>query len=603
MGYNLTMRAKMRQFLKTYPNDPTMQLPTPTASGLSAYRAADFSTLTEALDYAAQGATGLNVYSGKGELIEALGYRRLREQSLELAGQLLALGLVKGDRVALIAEADGDFARAFFACQYAGLVPTTLPLPAAFGGRAAYVMHIRRMIEIADACAAIAPAALKDWLVEATDGLPLKLVGTLADVQSQKVHGRPALPVVAGPDLCYLQFSSGSTRFPLGVAVTQAALLANARAIALHGLQIVPGDRCVSWLPMYHDMGLVGFLLTPLTCQVSIDLFATRDFARRPLLWLELITRNRASLSYSPTFGYELCARRAETASSEGLDLSSWRGAGIGGDMVRPEPLARFAERFAVRGFKASAFVPSYGMAEASLALSFAPAGQGIRFDTLDSDRLERDEQAIPAQPGSQRRRDFVLCGPALPGHAFEIRNDAGRVLEAGHVGRLFARGPSLMQCYFGQPEATVAVLAPDGWLDTGDLGYISDGQIVITGRAKDLIIVNGRNIWPQDLEWTAEREIPNLRSGDVAAVSVDDGGAERIVVLVEYRAPDEAARDQMQREVAGVLRLRHGVDTDVVTIPPRALPRTSSGKLSRSRAKALYLQGSFNVTDVATAS
>ncbi|WP_022975411.1 fatty acyl-AMP ligase [Nevskia ramosa] len=570
-----------------------MLQPTPTASGLPEYRPAGFETLPQALDYAAQGATGINIYSGKGILLEALSYRELREQSLVLARKLLARGLKPGQRVALIGESDGDFARAFFACEYAGLVPTTLPLPAAFGGRAAYVAHIRRMIEIADASAAFAPAALVEWLAEAVDGLNLVVSGILDQLKDDPDDGRE-LPVVGAEDLCYLQFSSGSTRFPLGVAVTQRALIANVYGIACHGLGIGPTDRCSSWLPLYHDMGLIGFLLTPLACQISVDMFATRDFARRPLLWLELITRNGGTLSYSPSFGYELAARRAETASSEGLDLSCWRGAGIGGDMVRPEPLAKFAEQFAVRGFKASAFVPSYGMAETALALSFAPAGQGIRFDTLDSEKLERENLAVPAAAGTERRRDFVLCGPALPDHAFEVRGESGKLLTTGQVGRIYARGPSMMQGYYGQLEATEAVLAADGWLDTGDLGYFRDGQIVITGRAKDLIIVNGRNIWPQDLEWTVEREVSVLRSGDVAAVSVDDGGSERIVVLVEFRTADDETRDNLKKEVAGVLRMRHGVETDVVTVPPRTLPRTSSGKLSRSKAKTMYLQGSF---------
>ncbi|WP_293395038.1 fatty acyl-AMP ligase [Nevskia sp.] len=570
-----------------------MLQPTPTASGLPEYRPAGFETLPQALDYAAQGVTGINIYSGKGILLEALSYRELREQSLVLARKLLARGLKPGQRVALIGESDGDFARAFFACEYAGLVPTTLPLPAAFGGRAAYVAHIRRMIEIADASAAFAPAALVEWLAEAVDGLNLAVSGILDQLKDDPDDGRE-LPVVGAEDLCYLQFSSGSTRFPLGVAVTQRALIANVYGIACHGLGIGPTDRCSSWLPLYHDMGLIGFLLTPLACQISVDMFATRDFARRPLLWLELITRNGGTLSYSPSFGYELAARRAETASSEGLDLSSWRGAGIGGDMVRPEPLAKFAEQFAVRGFKASAFVPSYGMAETALALSFAPAGQGIRFDTLDSERLERENLAVPAVASTERRRDFVLCGPALPDHEFEVRGESGTLLTTGQVGRIYARGPSMMQGYYGQLEATEAVLAADGWLDTGDLGYFRDGQIVITGRAKDLIIVNGRNIWPQDLEWTVEREVSSLRSGDVAAVSVDDGGSERIVVLVEFRTADDETRDNLKKEVAGVLRLRHGVETDVVTVPPRTLPRTSSGKLSRSKAKTMYLQGSF---------
>lgn len=570
-----------------------MTLPTPTTSELARYRPADFTTLPEALDYAAQGATGMNFYSGKGVLTEALSYKQLREQSLVLARKLISCGLKQGDRVALIAESDGDFARAFFACEYAGLVPTALPLPAAFGGRAAYVAHIRRMIEIADASAAFTPASLAEWLAEAVEGLNLKVAGTLSVLDSVAEDPAP-LPSVGADDFCYLQFSSGSTRFPLGVAVTQRALMANTRGIACHGLNIGPTDRCSSWLPLYHDMGLIGFLLTPLVCQISVDMFPTRDFARRPLLWLELISRNGGTLSYSPSFGYELAARRAETASAEGLDLSKWRGAGIGGDMVRPEPLAKFAAQFAPNGFKASAFVPSYGMAETALALSFAPLGQGIRYDTLDSQALESRNVAIVASADSERRRDFVLCGPALPEHDIEVRDGAGKPLAEGQVGRIYARGPSMMHSYYGQQEATEAVLAADGWLDTGDLGYFRNGQIVITGRAKDLIIVNGRNIWPQDLEWTVEREIDALRSGDVAAVSVDDGGVERIVVLVEFRTADDDTRDGLKKEVAGLLRLRHGVETDVVTIPPRALPRTSSGKLSRSKAKALYLQGSF---------
>jgi len=578
-----------------------MLVPTPTDSDMPT-RIADFPTLPQALDYAAAGRNGINFYSGKGELTEALSYRTLREQAQTLARAMLAAGLQPGDRVALIADTDGDFVRSFAACQYAGLVPTALPLPAAFGGRQAYVDHIRRMIEIADASAALAPTALVEWLTEACAGLNLKAVGTLA-VFTPGAGADLELPAVKPDDLCYLQFSSGSTRFPLGVAVTQQALMANALGIARDGLKIREGDRCVSWLPFYHDMGLIGFLLTPLTCQISIDLMATRDFARRPLLWLELISRNGGTLSYSPTFGYELAARRAETAPIEHLNLSTWRGAGIGGDMVRPEPLSKFAERFAGNGFKATAFVPSYGMAEAALALSFAPLGQGIRYDRLDTERLERDHVAVIADASTGRHRDFVLCGPALPDHAFEVRSEAGAVLVEGQIGRIFARGPSLMQSYYGQPEATAAVLSEDGWLDTGDLGYFRGDQIVITGRAKDLIIVNGRNIWPQDLEWTAEREVEALRSGDVAAVSVDSGGAERIVVLVEYRVGDEQARDVLCKEVANVLRSRHGVETDVVTVPPRTLPRTSSGKLSRSKAKAMYLQGTFAPGAVTTPS
>jgi fatty-acyl-CoA synthase len=384
--------------------------------------------------------------------------------------------------------------------------------------------------------------------------------------------------------------------------VTHRALMANVSAIGVHGLKVAPPDRATSWLPLYHDMGLIGFFLSPMACQVSLDLLPTSAFVRRPLLWLDLISKHRSSISYSPTFGYELCARRAETVSLEGLDLSAWRAAGIGGDMIRPGVMAAFAERFAEAGFDASAFVASYGMAEATLALSFAPLNRGLKAERLDVDALEHDQVARKPNGSASRLREFALCGPALPGHELQVRDPDGKALPEHRVGRIFARGPSLMQGYFDQPEETRRVMSADGWLDTGDLGYHSAGEIVITGRAKDLIIVNGRNVWPQDLEWTAEAEAAVLRSGDVAVFSVPSEGEETVVALVQCRTSDPEAREKLRADIAGCLRLRHGVETEVVLAPPHSLPKTSSGKLSRSRAKALYQSGAFH-KDVAAVS
>jgi fatty-acyl-CoA synthase len=556
-------------------------------------RYADFGTLGEALDYAAQGPTGLNFFSGKGELVEALPYRILREQALALAGKMLAAGLEPGERIALVAESDGDFVRLFFACQYAGLIPAPLPLPAAFGGRGNYIAHLRRMIQSAEASAAFGPAALCAWLDEAVAGLDLKIVGSLGALETVRPIGAD-LPERRPEGLAYLQFSSGSTRFPLGVAVTQRAFMANAHYIGRHGLAIVDGDRGVSWLPFYHDMGLVGFLLIPMACQMTTDILATRDFARRPLLWLNLISRNRGTLSFSPSFGYELCARRAETISTDGLDLSSWRGAGIGGDMIRPNVLTRFAERFGAHGFDATAFVPSYGMAEATLGLSFTPLGRGARHDLVDRSLLESDHLAVPVRDADAPTRAFVLCGPILPDHDIEVRDERGRVLGDRRVGRIFVRGPSLMRGYYGAPEETARVMTSDGWMDTGDLGYLLDGEIVITGRAKDLIIVNGRNLWPQDLEWTAEAEVEILRSGDVAVFSVDGDTEEKVVVLVQCRILDLVARARLTAEISNIFRGRYGLETEIVLVPPHSLPQTSSGKLSRSRARAMYLAGTY---------
>jgi fatty-acyl-CoA synthase len=554
-------------------------------------RPADFSTIAEALDFAAGQPTGINIHSIRGELVEVLPYALLREQALALAARLLAAGLEPGDRVALAAESDGDFLRAFFACQYAGMAPTPTPLPAPFGGREAYVAHIRRMLVSSRARAALAPGSLAEWFAEAGEGLGLLATGAIGGLPD----GAPrALPPQDADGLCYLQFSSGSTRFPLGVAVTQAALMANLRAVGRDGLCVRTDDRTVTWLPLYHDMGLVGMLLNSLAFQLSIDLLPTGAFVRRPSLWLDLISKNRASVSYAPTFGYDLAARRGAAMALDTLDLSSWRVAGLGGDMIRPEPLRAFADAFARCGFDANAFVASYGMAEATLALTLSPLSQGLITDLADIDRLERQGRAaLPSSPDA-RSREFALCGRPLAGHRIEVRDDSGAKLGERQVGRVFASGPSLMTAYFGEPGESAKVLSGDGWLDTGDLGYQLDGQIVITGRAKDLIIVNGRNVWPQDLEWTAEKETAGLRAGDVAVFSVFDDDGESVVALVQCRVSDETARASLRAQVANLLRARHGLEVQVVLAPPHSLPQTSSGKLSRTRAKALYESGAF---------
>ena len=561
--------------------------PTPTAPERP-FQQGGFATLTEALDFAAGGPTGVNLYGLRGELIAAIPYAELRERARGLATRFLAAGLAPYDRVGLVAETDADFIVAFFACQYARLTPAPLPLPAPLGGRDAYVEQIARMLGSAKAAAVFGPEALLPWLQDAATTAGTRIALQISDLPAA---GPTELPAPTPDDPCYVQFSSGSTRNPTGVLCTHAALMANAMAITKHGLKVTPQDRALSWLPLYHDMGLVGFVLSPLAAQMTVDLLPTGAFVRRPLLWLDLISRNQATISYSPTFGYELCARRGD-GSREGLDLAAWRIAGCGGDMVRPGPLLGFAERYASAGFSETAFVASYGMAEATLALTMAPLNQGLRFDTVDIDGMERDGRVKPGE--GARTRAFVRCGPVLPAHDLEVRDEAGARVPERHVGHIFVRGPSLMRGYFGEPEASARVLGADGWLDTGDLGYLVDGEIVPTGRAKDLILLNGRNVWPQDLEWSAESEIERLRSGDVAAFSVDQDAGEQLVVLVQARSSDVAVRQALTEDVAAVLRARHGVEARVELVGAHALPQTSSGKLSRSKARLLFLSGAF---------
>jgi fatty-acyl-CoA synthase len=564
---------------------------TVTQAGGYRFRCADFSTLSEALDYAATGSAGASVYSARAELLEAKSYRALSDEAKSLARRMIRAGLTPGDRVALVAETNIDFVRTFFACQYAGLVSVPLPLPVAFAGPAGYVERIRRMLAVAMVEAVVCPEPFLQLIKEATQTFDFRFIGTF-DMFDDVPEDGIDLPVIGQDNLSYLQFSSGSTRSPAGIAVTQRAAMANICAIAQHGLQICESDRCVSWLPFYHDMGLVGFLLAPVATQVPVDFIATREFARRPLVWPTVIAQNGGTISYSPSFGYDLCAKRLKIASTN-FDLSKWRVAGIGGDMIRPTVLSRFAEMFQPFGFRKEAFVASYGMAEATLGVTFAPLGRGIEVDNIDLDLLEQEGLAVPIDNGNSqaRARAFVKCGHVLPGHEIEIRDLEGRLLPDRKVGRILFRGPSLMQEYFNSRKDTESVLSRDGWLDTGDLGFVVDGVLVVTGRRKDLILANGRNIWPQDLEWLVEHEVEGVRNGDVAAVSVDEAEEEKIVLLVQCRLPDEVSRTRLREAVAESVRAGAGVNCTVVLVPHNSLPQTSSGKLSRAWTRQMYLE------------
>lgn len=550
-------------------------------------RRAEFSTLTQALDYAATGRAGFNFYSGRGELLAVLPYRDLKYQAQSLARRMIRAGLHRGERVAIIAESTADFVRTFWASQYAGLIPVPLPTPAAFAGRVNYIDHIHPMMEAAQPLAVIAPGVFLESARQAAARLGVGLVGTVEDL-NQMPEADADLPAAEPEDVCYLQFSSGSTRAPTGVAVTHRALLANARGISRDALRVTEEDRCTSWLPFYHDMGLVGFFLMPLTSQISTDYLAPDEFARRPLVWPTLISRNGGTISFSPSFGYDLSARRAMNADLGHLDLSRWRVAGIGGDQIRPGILARFTDTFGRCGFRKEAFVASYGMAEATLGMSFAPLDRGIEVDRVDLGRLRREGRAVPAD--GENVRDLVICGKPLPHHELQVRDAKGSVLEERRVGHIMFRGPSVMTEYFRRSEETARVLSADGWLDTGDMGYRVGDSIVVAGRSKDLIIVNGRNVWPEDLEMALENQIDGVRRGDVVAFSVDGGDAERVVILVQSRTSDPVMREAQRASVASVILSAAGLNCSVVLVSHNALPRTSSGKMSRTKARDMYL-------------
>ena len=342
-----------------------MTEPTPTARNIP-LRHGDFDTLIDALDYAATGQTGLNYFDGRGRLQTALSYADLREQSIAVAKRLVDFA-PKDSRIGLAAVSSPEFAVLFFACQYAGLVPAPLPLPVTLGGRSSYERQLERMADTGDFFALFAPEAMEPIMSSALNDTATPVL-TFDEVMNLPMGD--ALRPFGADDLCYIQYSSGSTSSPKGILGTQSSVSANCHGITKYGLQVTETDRATSWLPLYHDMGLIGFLIAPMMAQLTVDYMDPTDFTRRPITWLQLISDNKGTLSYSPTFGYELCVRRWREDRT--LDLSSWRAAGIGGDMVRPEPLTEFSELFGPMGFAESAFTPSYGMAETTLAATFA---------------------------------------------------------------------------------------------------------------------------------------------------------------------------------------------------------------------------------------
>ncbi|MFU7529273.1 fatty acyl-AMP ligase [Qipengyuania sp. ASV99] len=568
-------------------------VPTPNDCELPRIRA-QFATFNDAIDYAARSKKGLNFHDMRGQLERVYPYSEMREDAIAMAYRLIDAGIGAEDRVALIAETGPDFAALFCACVYAGAWPVPLPLPTTFGGKDNYIDQLAVQLQSADPAILIYPEEIGEMAAAAA--ARQGCAGESWQEFAQRAAPVVDLPEASPDDICYLQYSSGSTRFPTGVAVTHRALLHNLYGHAV-SMELGENDRCVSWLPWYHDMGLVGCFLSLIANQFSVDFLKPDAFARRPLAWLDMISRNQGNtVSYSPTFGYDICARRISSQSqvAERFDLSRWRIAGNGADMIRPDVMQSFVNAFADAGFKAAAFTPSYGLAEAVLAVTVMPPGEGIRVELVEEERLSGTPRDI-SRPA--RYRAIVNCGKPLPDMQVLITGEDGHARGDHQIGKVWCQGPSVMHSYFRNEEATQDCLVPseDGkgvWLDTGDMGYTADGYLFIVGRAKDMIIINGKNHWPQDIEWAVE-QLPGFNHGDIAAFSIEtDNGEEAPAVLVHCRVSDPVERLKLREQIADKVRSVTGMRCVVELVPPRTLPRTSSGKLSRAKAKKLYLSG-----------
>jgi len=519
-------------------------------------------------------------------------YGRLWDDAAAVAGGLRARGVGRGTTVALILPTGLDFLRSFLGILLARAIPVPIYPP----------LRLDRLEEYAARQSAILADAGVRLLVTIPRARPVaallrRAVPTLDEVLTADELASAAAPLVGpdgeGPDPAFIQYTSGSTGRPKGVLLTHDNLLANIRAIGL-GLDMRASDVGVSWLPLYHDMGLIGSWLMCLHHGLPLTLLPPTAFLARPERWLWAIHRRRATLSAAPNFAYELCVRRIPDEAIEGLDLSSWRAALNGAEPVSTGTLERFARRFSPCGFRPEAMMPVYGLAESSVALSFPPVGRGPRVDRVARRAFQEEGRAEPALPGDSGALEFVSGGRELPGHEIRIVDEAGRDVPERVVGRLVFRGPSVTSGYYRKPEATAAVTLPGGFLDSGDLAYRAEGEIHVTGRLKDLIIKGGRNLVPQEIE-EAAAEVEGVRRGCVVAFGVENPslGTEALVVVAETRADDEADRDRLTAAV--VERISAAVDVPpdrVVLVVPGAVPKTSSGKVRRADARALFLSG-----------
>jgi 1-acyl-sn-glycerol-3-phosphate acyltransferase len=510
-----------------------------------------------------------------------------------VAASLRARKLGRGDTVAIMLRTEEAFFHTFFGVLLAGATPVPIYPPLR---RDLIEDYARRQVGILQNAGVRAIVTFAE--AQRVAALLSSRVPSVRHVVSSATLMEPASPgplAMAGPDdPALIQYTSGSTGEPKGVLLSHANLLANIRAIG-EVIGIRPDDVAVSWLPLYHDMGLIGSWLGALYFGIPIAILSPLAFLSRPARWLRAIHTHRATISAAPNFGFDLCARRIADDELAGLDLSSWRLAMNGSEAVSPATIERFTTRFAPCGFRAQAMCPVYGLAEASVALTIPPPARGPRIDTVARRLFQESGRADPAATDEPSPLQFVSCGMPLPGHAVRIVDHAGQPMAERVEGRIEFRGPSVTQGYWRNPAATDAVRR-DGWIDSGDLGYWADGELFITGRQKDLIKKAGRNLYPQEVEEIVGA-LPGIRKGCVAAFGVHDPsvGTERLVVVAETRAADRAERARLRAAVMDRVVAALGVPADVVVIAgPHAVLKTSSGKVRRSATRAAYLQGTM---------
>ncbi len=543
------------------------------------------STIAALLEHAAHSAHGIRFVDRAEGDGTRVGYGEVLERARGVAGALQRMGLAAGDRVALVLPTAPAFFDAFFGAMLAGLVPVPLYPPVRLGRLDEYHERTAAMLRASGARLVLSDRRIRRLLGRSIEAAAVELGCAAVDAL---VPLAPEPVALAPDDLAFIQFSSGTTVAPKPVRLSHRQVLANVDAIRTAILAAHPEGPSlthvgVSWLPLYHDMGLVGAVFVALSHPCDQVLIPPELFVTRPASWLRAISRWRGTTSPAPNFAYGLCADRIRNEELDGVDLSSWRVALNGAEPVTPGVLQRFVDRFASVGFRPEALTPVYGLAEASLAVTFSSLRHPFRAVCFDRDALVRDGVARRSETGLP----LVSVGPPLPGFDLRIADDDGRELGGRRLGRLWVRGPSLMQGYHALPEASAAALQ-NGWLDTGDTGFIEDGELYLFGRAKDVIVLRGRNYAPQDVEHAID-DLAGVRTGCSAAVGVVGDGGEELVVLLERRSGGERGDAALADRVARRITERTGlVAARVLVLEPGTLPRTSSGKIRRAEARRL---------------
>jgi 1-acyl-sn-glycerol-3-phosphate acyltransferase len=527
------------------------------------------------------------------EQVEEVTYAALYQQARAVAAGLQARGLQPGQTVALMLPTSGEFFDGFYGILLAGGIPVPIYPPARLSQ---IEEHLRRQVGILTNAQTVmmltVPEAQPLARLIRAQVETLQHVVTVSEL-SVALDGDVTLPLQPH-DTAFLQYTSGSTGTPKGVVLTHANLLANLRAMG-HAVQITSTDVFVSWLPLYHDMGLIGAWLGSLYYAMPLVLLSPLAFLARPARWLWAIHRHRGTLSAGPNFAYELCLRKLTEHDLEGLDLSSWRFAFNGAEPVSPSTVTRFCTRFAAYGFRPEAMKPVYGLAEVALGLTFPPLGSCPHIDRIQREPFMHAGQALPAADDDTTALQFVACGQPLPGYDLRMVDSSGFEVGERQVGRLEFRGPSATSGYFRNTEATRQLFHGE-WLDSGDMTYCVGNTVYLTGRAKDLIIRAGRNFYPHELE-EALNSVSGLRQGCIAVFGSPDpvSGTERLVVLAETRETEPTVLAHMRSRIDAIATDLLGTPPDdVVLTPPHTIPKTSSGKIRRAASRERYEGGAL---------